>query len=417
LRAARVAVLLFFVAGVAQASPLELFGYGARSPGLVGTGVSTTSAYDSIYINPAGLAHVKRTHLAFGVLYGNMSLQIDESEIGTDPALGTSFGAAARLKLGGAMADRVSLGFGVFVPTAAIVRSRSPVTGNPTFAVLENRSQVVALQFGLGARITDNLNVGATILGLAGLGGNIFVSTDAAGRFTARSEQTMIARFSPILGAQYTLPKQRLELGLVFRAESDATFDVLVENDLINDLPLTIPTLNIGGVAQFDPLTVAAEASWRYSPNLRLTGYLSYNRWSEFEAPTFNPVPGQPAAPAPDFHDTVTPKIAAEWRALDAQAVVDVRGGYSFVMTPAPEMDGRQSLLDNHRHVASLGVGLAWPSVLPFRVDLWTQAHVLMSRTHTKDPSKFGAEDEMPFTQIETGGRVLVGGMSLGVDL
>ncbi len=404
-------------ASSASASTLDMFGFGGRSPGLAGNGVATANDFDAVYINPAGLALIERTRIAIGALYGDLELKIDGSEVDSDPPLGTIIGAGARLKLGGILKDRISIGYGVFVPTAAITRARWPVTGNPVFALLSDRAQVVALQIGLGAKINDRLRVGASILGLAGLGGSIFVSTDPAGRFSAESEQTMIARFSPIVGAQYDLPNQNMTLGLVFRAESDATFEVFIDNDLINDLPLTIPPLNIGGTAQFDPLSLSLEGAWKPMPTLQLSGQVSYYKWSEFEAPTVNPVPGQPAAPEPGFHDTVVPRVSAEWRAMNDNIALDVRGGYSFVMSPAPEMDGRQSLLDNHRHVIAAGIGIAWPKSLPLRFDIWAQTHILMSRTHTKDPAKFGENDVIPFTQIETKGRVIVGGLTMGVEL
>ena len=203
----------------------------------------------------------------------------------------------------------------------------------------------------------------------------------------------------------------------MLRAESDATFDVQVENDLINELPLTIPTLNIGGVAQFDPLTLAVEGAWRPHPSVQVATQLAYYRWSEFEPPLVNPVDGMPPPANPDFSDTVVPRFSAEWQIPSDTIRVDARGGYSFVMSPAPEADGEQSLLDNHRHVGSLGLGIAWPGRIPLRFDLWVQGHLLLSRSHTKDPANFDADAELPFTTIDTGGRVFVGGMTMGLDL
>jgi len=401
----------------AGASTLELFGFGGRSPGLVGNGVATTDDFASVYINPAGLAQVARTRLAFGALYGDFHLEMDDRQVEVDPALGTVFGAAARLHLGGPLRDRLSLGFAAFVPTEAIARADWPITGEPVFAVLGARSQVVALQLGLGGQITERLRAGVAVLVSAGLGGSIFVSSDAAGRFTSRSEQTLIARAAPIVGVQYRIPEAAVDLGLVFRAESDDPFDVKVENDLINELPLTIPTLNIGGVAQFDPLTVAIEGAWRPVAPVQVSAQLAYYRWSEFEPPTVNPVGGMPPPANPDFSDTVVPRLSGEWRVLEGDAVVDARGGYAFVMSPAPEADGQQSLLDNHRHVASLGVGLAWPGQLPLRFDVWVQGHLLMARSHEKDPGKFPSDAELPFTTLDTGGRIVVGGLTMGVEL
>ena len=60
----------------AHASPLDLFGFGGKSPGMVGTGVATANDYDALYLNPAGLALVTRRRLALGaVLFMNASLK------------------------------------------------------------------------------------------------------------------------------------------------------------------------------------------------------------------------------------------------------------------------------------------------------------------------------------------------------
>jgi hypothetical protein len=81
-------------------------------------------------------------------------------------------------------------------------------------------------------------------------------------------------------------------------------------------------------------------------------------------------------------------------------------------------MDGQQSLLDNHRHIVSAGLGLAWPGTrLPVHIDAWAQVHALMPRTHTKDPQRFAPDQELPFDSVATGGRIVVGGVTMGVDL
>ena len=41
---------------VAEATPPDLFGYGARSTGLAMTGVSYADDYEAVFANPAGLA-------------------------------------------------------------------------------------------------------------------------------------------------------------------------------------------------------------------------------------------------------------------------------------------------------------------------------------------------------------------------
>ncbi len=94
-----------------------------------------------------------------------------------------------------------------------------------------------------------------------------------------------------------------------------------------------------------------------------------------------------------------------------------MRAGYAFLYSPAPEMTGPQSLLDNHRHLTSLGLGFSWPTTAyPFEFNLWAQNHELQSRTHTKDPDLFEVDAEVP-DPIRGNGRILIAGFTLGVRL
>src|SRR5690606_32003913 len=113
--------------------------------------------------------------------------------------------------------------------------------------------------------------------------------------------------------------------------------------------------------SQYDPLTVAVEAAWQWRPGVRLGAQLAYQRWSAYPPPTRTPVDGKPAPPSPGFHDIAVPRVAAEWALRLGATHVSARGGYSFVLSPAPEMSGPASLLDNHRHVVAAGIGVAWP--------------------------------------------------------
>ena len=45
---------------------------------------------------------------------------------------------------------------------------------------------------------------------------------------------------------------------------------------------------------------------------------------------------------------------------------------------------------------------------MPLHLDAWVQLHALQPRTHTKD---------LPMQVIETGGHIVVGGLTVGVDL
>jgi hypothetical protein len=87
-------------------------------------------------------------------------------------------------------------------------------------------------------------------------------------------------------------------------------------------------------------------------------------------------------------------------------------------MSPAPEASGTQSLLDNHRVVGSAGLGVDMPEArVPLHLDAWVQVHQLLPRRHTKDADAFDPEEEIPFDVMDTSGRVVAGGVTVGIDL
>ncbi len=411
--------LLTLGARAAAASPLDLFGFGGRSPAMAGTGVSTATGFDATWINPAGLADVQRKRVTFGYMYGDFALNFDGKGTGTDPVQGLVFGGALPIPLGGFMHDRVGLGLGFHVPPNSINRARHPFPGDPVYELLETRGHVVGIQAAVGVVATDWLRVGFGVQALATLDGTIHVSTDAAGRFTTKSEQELITRFAPLIGARLRGPTRHTQLGLVLRGEAKTAYQIIVTNDLIKSLPLTVPTLTIGGTSQFDPLTVAAELAWEATGDVRVEGQLAWQNWSAYPLPTINPVMNDPPQDPPNFHDTVVPRLGVQWMLLrDREKGVALRGGYAFVPTPAPEATGRQSMLDNSRHVLSAGLGVQLPgTVAPLHLDVWMQLHLLVPRRNTKDLSNYGPDDVLPFYTIETGGHIVVGGATLGVDI
>jgi len=401
----------------AAGSPLDLFGFGGRSPGMAGAGVATIDGYDAVYVNPAGLALVTRKRATVGGLYGDFSLDLGGAATDTDAARGLVLGGELPIPLGGAARDRVGMGFGFYIPSTAINRAAAPFPGTPIFTLLENRSHVVALQLAFGVKLDARWSVGVGINALAVLRGGIAVGTDGAGRFTTQSEQRLVTRFSPLVGARWRW-RDDVDLGLVARAPSRSDYDIQVTSDLSDVIPLELPPIRIAGAAQYDPMGAAVEAAWRVRPSLTLIGQLNWQHWSGFPLPTENPVSGTPAQESPGFHDIVVPRLALTHHAAALGGEVIARGGYAFLWSPAPEMTGRQSLLDNHRHLIAAGLGLGWPgTTVPLHVDAWVQLHVLQPRRHHKDPARFLPDETPPFDVLDTGGHMVVGGLTVGVDL
>ncbi len=401
----------------ASASPLELFGFGGRSPGLAGAGVASSDGYDATYINPAGLGLVRRKRATIGAMYGDFALAMDGVDTGTAPASALVIGGAVPMPLGGIARDRVGLGFGFHIPTVALNRARAPFPGTPVFTLLENRSHVIGLQFAVGVRLKPRWSVGLGVNALAALGGGIDVTTDGSGRFTTQSQQRLLTKVTPIVGARWRW-RDDVDLGAVVRGPSRSDYDIAVTSDLTDVLPLALPEIRIAGTAQYDPLTIAVEAAWRAKPDLTLTGHLAWAHWSGFPLPTQNAVTGTPPQEAPGFHDTAIPRLALEYVRPALGGTFTARGGYAFLWSPAPEQTGRQSLLDNHRHLVAGGIGLDWPGrLVPLHLDAWVQLHAMQPRRHAKDAGRFLPDETPAFDVLDTSGRIVVGGLTVGVDL
>ncbi len=125
----RVALSLALVAATASttaASPLDLFGFGWRSSVMSGTGVASSTDYDSVYLNPAGLADTQRKRATVGFLAGDFRLELDHAATDTTSPRVLTIGGQVPMPLGGALRDRVGLGFGFYVPSQSMENTLMP---------------------------------------------------------------------------------------------------------------------------------------------------------------------------------------------------------------------------------------------------------------------------------------------------
>jgi len=334
---------------------------------------------------------VRRKRFSVGTLVGTFSVDGSDREI--DNAYGLELGMALPIPLGGAMKDRLGLGVGVYIPTQVLNRARAPQPTVPFFVLLENRSQVVGLQIALGVRTTERWSFGAGVLVLAALRGRSTSSPTCRGA-SPPSRSSNSCRRSRRCSARATAPPTRSR----WRGRSDWHRSPPTTSPSIptsaRRWPVTLPVIHVTGVAQYDPMVLALEGAWRRG-RLLLVGQLAWQHWSAFPNPTDNPVAAMPARDGPEFHDTVVPRLGAEWTLPISDWALAPRGGAFFAATPAP--DG--PLLDNHRLGVSAGVGFL---VDPIRVDVWFQTHLLLGRRQS---------------EIDTSGAIFAGGLVVGVDL
>ncbi|MCA9524348.1 MAG: outer membrane protein transport protein [Myxococcales bacterium] len=412
---------LVLVAPSATASTQDIVGFGARGPAMGGVTMASTRDTEAIYYNPAALTRSPLMTVSLGYIYGDSVLRVRGASL-TDPAMrasitdaapvqGLQIGASLLLPLKGWWKGRIALGLGLLMPGKVIVRARLPKPYTPQFPLLGNRGEIVGVQLGLAFRIGWGLSVGVGVNALAGLFGGIDVGENVLGKLGSTVADELLTDFSLLAGVLYQ-PNAQWSVGIVYRGLSAAQFSLPITVDLGGNFPFKIPTLNITGVAQFDPRQVGGSVAWRPIAPLLVEVGVTWKQWSKFRQPIANTTEGNPPLPALRFHDVVVPRIGVEGEFVFGRHTLTLRGGYVFEKSPVPQQLNRSNFLDNDRHILTFGLGYRylWGGRLDVRVDFFVQYHHLVSRTHTKDPGDLFAASNLGFPSVGSSGWFLAGG-------
>ncbi len=419
-----IAAAAFFFACDAGASPQNVVGFGARSIALGGTGTASSEGADAVYSNPSLLSASRATELQLG--FQGAVFSLSAKGLGAPPSASaeryraTTIGAVLPLPFGGLLKDRVALGLGFVTPTDVVVRARILYPERVQFP-LPDRTQSVAVQGGFGLALGHGVRVGGGFAALAALRGTVLVQTDASGRVGTQVEDTLVASYAPSAGLSWESAGGRYRLGAAFRGALVGRFNVVIRAENLGSL--TIPPLNIAGVAQYDPWQLAFEAA-RTQGAWRVALGATYAHWSSYPGPAEAtvrcedaPEPGldcaAPKPPSPGYRNVVTPRIGVERRLdLASTARLALRAGYAFEPTPVPEQTGVRNTFDADRSVVSCGWGVHFERI-PVGFDGFAQVHYVHEREHRKV-----VEDGAPATgNVVTAGHVLAGGLSVTVSL
>jgi long-chain fatty acid transport protein len=413
--ATTVAACLGLLAGpTVHASGPDLFGFGARGQALAGAIAATAEGFESVYYNPAGLAFDKRPTFTLGYQYAAFDLEIDGEAVDVRDAPALTVGFGVPLPLGGIMKDRLALGLGFVIPQSSILIADLPKPGALSFPLLENRAQTVSLQATLGVRITDWWSIGVGTLALASLVGDIRVEPNASGRIGSKVRDELIADYSLVVGT-IVKPLPELSIGLTWRTESRADFDLPITADLGSQFPVPIPQLAVNGTAQYDPAEVVLEVAGRPLPWLLTSAQVAWEGWSSFPLPlAYSATPeGYPPQPAPDFRDVWSVRVGIEGDfTLGEDIRLLPRLGWHLAPSPVPAQTGFHNHLDNTRHLFALGAGLR---IDVLRVDFALQYHHLVPRSHTKGADI--ADTHPGFPSVAHEGGIFFGSLQVGVEL
>jgi len=418
-------VLLFALAAPvtpAGASFFNTFGVNARGMALGNAMAAISKGWGSLYYNPAALALSEDIEFSVGVYSANPSIntefaqgpdqdlaQFPRRPPSLDTLTGPSFGLV--LPIQRMTPKRLpmpwAIGFGVFLPRQALVTTRVIDQTFPFDVVFQERNASLAFHFGISTRITS-----AVYLGL-GLVSQFVTPANLQLTETADSPVELTARLGTpsLLAGILVRPIEKLRIGLVYRQESkiESRWNALVQTRIpIGDSGFALyqqSTLERQYVSGYNPENVSFGAAYRITERWRITGEVTWNRWSSYSGPLGDPL-------EPTFNNTLVPRIGVIYRITRK---LKVRGGFYYEPTPVTNQATGFYPIGNDRFVPSVGAGYTFDApwgilAKPVTVDGFFQYHFLKSESWNR------AVPTNPFTRnpdLTSSGSVY----NLGVEL
>lgn len=423
MRALALALALALAPSRAVANPLDMYGFGARGISLGGAvGADIADPY-AAYYNPAGLVRLRGLRIDLGYQHSAASLRTD----GRDNGVGASHGVVGGIAAPG-RAFGVPFAFGIafHFPDARLSQVLTPPQPQPRWELYGMRTQRMVVVAALAISPVRWLHLGGGVAFMASTDGGVSIGgrISATNPDTTALTHTVDADLTAIryahFGAQAELGRG-VSLGVTFRDEFRLSLALraalrgqITIGPADNPRSFAIPgayTLNSRTVAGFQPRQVVASAAWQINERWRVGADLTWNQWSRFEDPTAAldvaldlvipagigiATPAVPAATqrvSPAFRDTFTPRVGVQYQAPIGHHRLELRAGYHWDPSPAPDQRGVTTFLDADRHVVAVGCGLTLRqlgAVIPGGVtlDAFASAQILESRTVMKsDPT------------------------------
>ncbi len=392
------------------ANPLDEFGFGARSISLGGAATAAADDFSANYYNPAAVAEGDWLRLELGYVSSRPSLEIN----GQDQAVDVSEGFQGGLVVpGDVLSRRVGASVGIHLPDARVTRLRALPERQPRWVVYDNRPQRLVIAASLAIELFEDLYVGGGLTFLANTKGQVDIRGDVGALDVDKTvlissvDVDLPAIRYPSAGVLWTPGNWRF--GFAFRGEFNLAIDLglrvtadIAETPHEDEATFAIRSrsVNLFSPRQYSLGTAYDGPGWLVSFDLQ------YLEWSRFPSPTARvdielDVPGlnltvpPVAVPRkPRFKDIVVMRFGAEYRVYDGRYVsLDVRGGYFFEPSPAPDQPSVTNFVDADKHGIAGGFGVEIhdaTAVLPgpLVLDFAMQGIVLDERQYLKsDPA------------------------------
>lgn len=361
----------------ASATNFRLFGPGPRYAAMAGAFTAVADDFTGAYANPAGIIQKTSTRVGVGYQYAYMDLtaqgEDDPNGGGTD---GLYLGFVFTLPFIDWLKDRIAFGYNYFQPVDYVLSLQVPAATTPQFVLLEQYPRANIMHAGFATDPLPWFLVGFGATFNADLGGSLDLkpgirSLNGVASILTTVDQESKSLFSPDVGAfvkgsELTSSLEDWTFGFTWRYRYQLDLQIPL-TILLSGIPLK---LDFTSTLLYTPETYTLGAAYHFGDDGVIAFDLAYNRYSNFKSPslvidTDIDIPILPlelkSGPAidPDFSDTWTPRIGADYRVYAGESLdVWLRGGYAFEPTPAPAQTRTTNFVDGDKHILGIGTGL-----------------------------------------------------------
>ncbi|MBU1221532.1 outer membrane protein transport protein [Myxococcota bacterium] len=383
-----------------RANPSDIFGLDPASRGTAqASSLINPELWSAAVHNPAALAGLKGVTAGASWGYGYMNLNVNGRNPGILDAHGSDLGLAT--SIGKIFGIPISIGTAFHLPDQMIVRLQAIPASEARFIMLDNYPHRLEAAMSAAAAVTDWMKVGFGInvmMDLIGRSLHLNVGSKGGNKTSEMEiDANLPYKYVPFAGILIDRPPwlKPLRFALFFRDQysfrlkMNILADVDVAGIVTGDAIIALKMYD-----HFSPRKISASASWDFGKNFTAYASLEWMQWSKFQAGIslvkilvdlgVNPPLVEAVLPSDNFHDTIVPRLGAEFTSGD----FTLRAGYAYYATPAPQQTGISTLMDNNRHIIAGGMSVKFkgPSFWPWpgRLHLSYQLHLLEDRLEEK---------------------------------
>ncbi len=388
---------------LASANVGDLLGFGAKTMGLGGAGVTGDTGGFAAYHNPAalafeskerfffswGLAYLRPSFTSIGTVVTQNTYVADQLSTGSvDTTYKDTFGQmlGVSYKLFPEF-HNVTIGMVAFLPLAQLAYMDTGQAYIPEYVMYRSRSQRPQIEAAVGAQITPDISFGVGLHTSFTVTGNasVFLNTQSNTTSTMNFATSLKPGFSTYAGllANFGGETKPFSVGLVVRApnSSNLTMPLSSSARVFGNFAAVDFGFTGNSVLFYDPAAIELGGSWKIGAS-RFVAQLDHQWWNTYLGPAMSMstpsvtncqgtncsslqlAPG--VTVNPDVVNLLIPRAGWEYR---WSSVHTMRLGYSYrgsIFKVIP--NGNGNYLDPAKHIVTAGWGLDFNSFLGFTV-------------------------------------------------